>query len=100
MSSVRVVVHGIVQGVGFRYSARAEAERLGITGWIRNRSDGAVEAEIGGDAEDVQRMLDWLGRGPRGAAVASLDVSDPIELGELPGGDDAGGEGGEFRIVP
>jgi acylphosphatase len=105
MSSVRVVVHGMVQGVGFRYSARAEAERLGITGWIRNRADGAVEAEIGGDAEPVQRMLDWLGHGPRGAAVASMEVSELGEHGEVSGGTPDGApdgharESGGFHIV-
>lgn len=91
----------MVQGVGFRYSARAEAERLGITGWIRNRADGAVEAEVGGDAEPVQRMLDWLAHGPRGAAVTAVDVSEPSEQGEAPGGFDprGGADGGGFRIV-
>jgi acylphosphatase len=101
MTSLRVVVHGTVQGVGFRYSARAEAERLGITGWIRNRADGAVEAVIGGDAEQVQRMLDWLAHGPRDAGVTALDVSAPSEQGEAPGGFDPNGsaERGGFRIV-
>lgn len=85
MTSVRVVVYGLVQGVGFRYSARAEAERLGITGWIRNRADGAVEAEIGGDAEQVQRMLDWLAHGPRGAAVTAVEVHEiPLHESGLP----------------
>ena len=101
MTSRRVVVHGFVQGVGFRYSARAEAERLGISGWIRNRADGVVEAEIHGDAEQVQRMLDWLARGPRGAVVAAVEVSELGEQGEASGGTDAhrSGENDGFRIV-
>lgn len=104
MTSRRVVVHGLVQGVGFRYSARAEAERLGISGWVRNRADGAVEAEIRGDADQLQLMLDWLARGPRGAAVASVEVSEPSELNEsaeASGGSDArgGGQSDGFRIV-
>ncbi len=59
----RAIVSGIVQGVGFRYSAVAEAERLGVAGWVRNRADGSVEAEVEGEPEAVGRMLDWLRRG-------------------------------------
>jgi acylphosphatase len=82
MSRRRVVVHGSVQGVGFRYSARLEAERSGIAGWIRNRADGAVEAEIEGDEASVQAMLDWLAAGPRGARVDRLDVAEVADVGE------------------
>ena len=78
----RVVVRGTVQGVGFRYSARLEAERLGIAGWIRNRPDGAVDAEIEGDEASVQAMLDWLAAGPRGARVDRLDVAEGADVGE------------------
>ena len=46
MIRTHVTVHGLVQAVGFRYYARAEAQRLGVSGWIRTRVDGAVEAEI------------------------------------------------------
>ena len=71
-----VVITGVVQGVGFRYSARAEAERLGIDGWVRNRPDGAVEAEVEGESGPVQRMLAWLERGPAGARVDDLVVTE------------------------
>ncbi len=75
-------MHGGVQGVGFRYSARFEAERVGVAGWIRNRSDGTVEAEIEGDAASVQEMLDWLSRGPRGARVIGVETDDIEVVGE------------------
>ncbi|WP_159601838.1 acylphosphatase [Agromyces humi] len=78
----RVEVHGAVQGVGFRYSARLEAERRGVAGWIRNRPDGAVEAEIEGDEASVQAMLDWLANGPRGARVERIEVAESEPLGE------------------
>ncbi len=78
----RVVVHGAVQGVGFRYSARLEADRRGVAGWIRNLPDGAVEAEIEGDEAAVQAMLDWLATGPRGAGVERIEVADAEPLGE------------------
>ena len=67
---------GGVQGVGFRWGAREAAQRLGVTGWARNRLDGTVEAEIEGTPEQVDRMLEWLRAGPPGASVAAVTVSD------------------------
>jgi acylphosphatase len=78
----RVVVHGGVQGIGFRYSARREADRLGVAGWIRNRSDGAVEAEVEGDAGAVQAMLDWLAAGPPGARVEGTETAEVDPIGD------------------
>ena len=78
----RVVVHGRVQGVWFRESARRRAEELEIAGWVRNRPDGAVEAELEGDAEDVRVLLDWLGHGPPGARVERVDVEVRAPTGE------------------
>ena len=72
-------MHGGVQGVGFRYSARLQADRLGVAGWVRNQADGTVEAEVEGDEASVQAMLDWLAEGPPGAAVRTIDVSE-VEL--------------------
>ncbi len=67
---------GGVQGVGFRWSAREAARRFGVTGWARNRLDGSVEAEIQGDPDRVERMLDWLRTGPPGASVQAVEVTD------------------------
>ena len=53
---IHVIVHGRVQGVGFRWATGAEARRLGLDGWVRNRDDGTVEAEIQGPPENVERM--------------------------------------------
>ncbi|MGR0219801.1 acylphosphatase [Agromyces sp. ZXT2-6] len=78
----RVIVHGRVQAVGFRFSARVEAQRLGVSGWIRNRSDGAVEAEIEGEPAAVDAMLSWLDEGPPGAEVSSLSTADADPTGE------------------
>ncbi|ROS23826.1 acylphosphatase [Cellulomonas sp. PhB150] len=74
MSSRRVVVHGSVQGVGFRWSARAEAERLGVRGWVRNEDDGSVEAFLTGADEAVEELVAWFRAGPPGAVVTSTDV--------------------------
>jgi acylphosphatase len=66
-------VSGRVQGVGFRYTCRDEACRLGIHGWIRNTRNGDVEVWAEGGAEKLERFLQWLRRGPPGARVDSLD---------------------------
>lgn len=76
MRRVHAVVSGDVQGVGFRYSARARARELGIAGWVRNLADGSVEVEAEGEAGAVERMLAWLDRGPSGARVASVAVTE------------------------
>lgn len=81
MMRKNVVLTGMVQGVGFRFSAQRKAQELHITGWVRNRDDGAVEAEIQGTEEQVDEMLRWLREGPRGAEVGSFEVTDAAELG-------------------
>jgi acylphosphatase len=70
----RVVASGHVQAVGFRASARERARALGLAGWVRNNQDGSVEAELEGSAEGVASLLDWFGRGPRGARVEDVRV--------------------------
>ena len=72
----RVVVTGQVQGVFFRDTTRREALRRGVCGWVRNRSDGAVEAVFEGPADAVDALVAFCSRGPRGASVAALDVRD------------------------
>ncbi|GIG25103.1 acylphosphatase [Cellulomonas denverensis] len=72
----RVIVEGRVQGVGFRWSAAREAERLGLSGWVANRDDGTVEAVIEGDEPAGRAMLDWLRHGPRGAHVDRTTVAE------------------------
>ena len=72
----RVVVSGRVQGVFFRDACRAEAERLGAAGWVRNRPDGRVEALVEGDAAAVDALVAWMGRGPREAVVVSRTVTE------------------------
>lgn len=70
----RVVVHGRVQGVWFRESARARAVELGIGGWVRNRPDGTVEAVLEGAEAAVAAMVDWCGQGPPSAHVERIEV--------------------------
>jgi acylphosphatase len=77
-----VVVHGRVQGVWFRGSMQDEAERLGVAGWVRNRPDGTVEAEIEGAREMVDALIAWAHRGPRGARVTDVRVDWIAPRGE------------------
>jgi len=72
----RLSVRGRVQGVGYRYSMVEAAERLGVTGWVRNRSDGSVEALVQGPPEAVAAVIAWARIGPRSAVVQSVEVED------------------------
>jgi acylphosphatase len=72
----RVVVHGRVQGVFFRDTARRMAQSRGLGGWVRNAPDGTVQAVFEGDAGAVDSMVRWCGRGPRGAVVQRVEVTD------------------------
>lgn len=67
-------ITGRVQGVGYRESLRAEALRLGVKGWVRNRRDGSVEAVLQGTRVDVEALVAWARRGPPAAYVVQVDV--------------------------
>ncbi|GAA5154212.1 acylphosphatase [Microbacterium pseudoresistens] len=76
MRSVHVIVRGRVQGVGFRWFTRDAAETAGIAGWVRNRRDGTVEAELHGDDQAVSTVLNRLSEGPEWSNVDDLAVTD------------------------
>jgi acylphosphatase len=76
--AVRVRVYGLVQGVFFRASTREQALRHGVTGWVRNRRDGSVEALLQGPDEAVDSMVEWARHGPRGARVERL-IAEEVE---------------------
>ncbi|WP_417451860.1 acylphosphatase [Kordiimonas sp.] len=70
--AVRARIQGRVQGVGYRAWVKGEAARLGLYGWVRNRTDGSVEALFVGAGADVVRMLDLCSSGPAGAIVDAI----------------------------
>ncbi len=70
-----LVVHGRVQGVFFRDSMRREAQRLAVSGWVRNRSDGTVEAVVQGEAAAVDAIVRWAHHGPEHARVERVDIA-------------------------
>jgi acylphosphatase len=76
MKTHRLRIHGRVQGVWFRESMRAEAERLDVSGWVRNTPDGAVEAVVQGSAVAIEAMLEWARTGPPLARVDRIEVSE------------------------
>lgn len=85
MVRVHLRIAGRVQGVGFRWAAQAEAERLGLRGWVRNTADGAVEAVAEGDETDVEEFIAWCRRGPRGASVRQVETRRGEATGEFAG---------------
>ena len=78
----RVVARGRVQGVFFRAETHRMAASLGLAGWVSNALDGSVEAVFEGDADDVEKAVEWCRQGPPGARVDSLDVSREEPMGE------------------
>jgi acylphosphatase len=73
-SRQRVIVHGRVQGVGFRYTVSRAAQSRGVSGWVRNREDGSVEAVFEGDPDAVQSLVRLSREGPRGSAIERVET--------------------------
>jgi acylphosphatase len=89
MRRIRAIVSGRVQGVSYRASTAAEARRLSLVGWVRNRADGTVELEAEGPADRIGALVAWCHDGPPAATVTRVDVEER----EPTGADHA------FRIV-
>ena len=86
---IHLVVRGRVQGVYFRASAQREAKRLGLTGWVKNRNDGAVEMVVEGEEDQVKDFLAWAQHGPSTARVDHVETRWRSYIGEH----------ADFRIV-
>ena len=78
----RVIVSGQVQGVFYRDRCRQEALARGVTGWVRNRADGTVEAVLEGEPAAVDEVLAWMRSGPPAAAVADVRIRPEEPAGE------------------
>lgn len=81
--AILVRIHGKVQGVSFRVWTQAEAEKLRLTGWVRNEKDGTVTALVAGSDAAVFTMLQRLHQGPPGASVSSV-TCEAVDVGEVP----------------
>jgi acylphosphatase len=77
----RLIVHGRVQGVGFRYSAARQAQSRGVAGSAANRPDGTVEVVLEGEPDAVESLVRWCEQGPRGAVVERVDVLEEAPEG-------------------
>jgi len=86
---IQLVVRGRVQGVYFRASAQREARQLGLTGWVKNRGDGAVELVAEGEEDQVKDFLSWSQHGPSTARVDKIETRWRSYTGEFP----------DFRIL-
>jgi acylphosphatase len=75
MSTWHLVIHGEVQGVFFRASAKEVADELGLMGWVRNTAEGDVEIKISGDEAQLKKFIQWCDHGPKGAHVHSMDTN-------------------------
>jgi acylphosphatase len=87
--SAHVSVTGRVQGVGYRAWTEEQARRRGLSGWVRNRRDGSVEAVVAGDEAAVEEMLAYFWQGPLSARIERVEIADaqePMTLG--------------FRVLP
>jgi acylphosphatase len=81
---VVLVIRGRVQGVFFRAATQREARRLGVTGWVKNRTDGSVEVLAEGDEDAIKEMTMWANHGPSAARVDHVDVRWRGYTGEFP----------------
>jgi len=75
MVRAHLLITGIVQGVGYRWSCRRAAQGIGVTGWVRNLPDGRVEAVAQGTREQVEQLIKWCYRGPEEARVSDIAVA-------------------------
>ncbi len=82
--TLRITIAGRVQGVGFRYWMHDEATALDLSGWVRNRRDGSVEAVISGPSDNIDAMLARCRRGPAAARVDDIAVTDSNDTAPSP----------------
>jgi acylphosphatase len=79
MQNLKLMIEGRVQGVGYRASFANQAFALGLSGWVRNRRDGSVEACVHGEAAAIEAIVLWARRGPPAARVSNVTIEDTAE---------------------
>lgn len=81
-TAFHAIVHGAVQGVGFRYYTKTHAQRAGIAGWVRNREDGTVEVWAEGPKSSLKQLISTINRGPTNSHVAKVELTWKTLAGE------------------
>lgn len=74
MKRARIIVHGLVQGVFFRHNTNKLSNKLGLKGYVRNLSNGAVEIVAEGPEKDIKELISFCKKGPQGASVSGVKV--------------------------
>jgi acylphosphatase len=82
IARLHIVIEGIVQGVFYRASTIEESGKLGLTGWVKNCSDGRVEAVFEGDIDNIEKIVEWCKEGPPGAEVRNVETTWERATGE------------------
>ncbi|MCG8362465.1 MAG: acylphosphatase [Pseudanabaenales cyanobacterium] len=80
MKRCKIIVHGLVQGVGFRFYTRAEAQRLHVNGYVKNKPNSTVEIVAEGSSENVQALVQWAKQGPPSARVSNIELIEDVEI--------------------
>ncbi len=83
MKRVKLKIHGKIQGVFFRYTAKQIADKLKVKGWIKNNFDGTIDAVIEGKDEAVDEMVKWCKAGPTNSIVEKVDIREEYYKGEF-----------------
>ena len=83
MPCVHLIILGKVQGVFYRASCQEVAQRLGLTGWVRNLSAGEVEVLVQGEKEKIEKLIEWCKKGPAGAMVSDVKVEWKKQMEDL-----------------
>lgn len=78
-----LLIEGRVQGVGYRMSTQIAAQKIGVTGWVRNLRDGQVEIVAEGDLIQLKQFVDWVWQGPRFAEVIDIKMNEQPATGEF-----------------
>lgn len=81
----KIIISGRVQGVFFRAGVKAEAERLGLSGWVRNESDGSVRIVAEGEEENLQKLVEWCKKGTEFSRVDNVEYTSGEAKGEFKG---------------
>lgn len=77
--AMHLLIEGRVQGVGYRYALRDQALQLGLSGWVRNRADGSVEAVVAGGEDQIDALVRWAWEGPPAAKVTHVSMASAPE---------------------